>query len=108
MSATARHFTYDAFISYSHSEAAFVRDWLVPNLKASGLTVCVDDASFRPGEPTVTAIEQSILLSRKTILVLSPEYLSSEWCTFESLLVQTLDPGNRVQRIIPLLRLNCH
>jgi hypothetical protein len=80
-----------------------VRDWLVPRLQQADLTVCIDYASFTPGAPSITEIERAVLQSRKTVCILTPEYLQSGWTEFENLLVQTLDPAARQQRLIPLL-----
>ncbi len=65
-------FEYDAFVSYSHRDQAWVRDWLVPTLRGAGLKVCVDYDGFRVGEPIVTAIERAVTTSRKTLVVLTP------------------------------------
>lgn len=56
---------------------------------------------------TVTEIERAIRTSRRTLLVLSPAYLASQWTEFETLLLQTLDPPNQQRRLIPLLRERC-
>src|SRR5260370_356152 len=77
---------YDAFVSYSRLDQTWVRDWLVPHLRRAGLKICIDYECFHPGEPVVCAIERSVQTSRKTLLVLSPSYLNSEWAEFESIL----------------------
>ena len=46
----------------------------------------------------LTEMERCVQRSRKTLLVLTKEYLSSEWCEFENLITQTLDPGARQRR----------
>ena len=95
---------FDVFISYSHQDQKWVREWLVPYLQQAMLKVCVDYESFRPGMPIVQAIEQAVQNSRKTLLVISPDYLKSEWGEFENILVQTLSPAAYSVRLIPLLR----
>jgi hypothetical protein len=74
------------FVSYSHRNSDWVRGWLVPQLKAAGLKVCVDHESFEPGAPSLTEMERAVLQSRKTVMVLTPEYLQSEWAEFENIL----------------------
>jgi TIR domain len=107
LSLGGRRFRYDAFISYSHRNRDWVRSWLVPQLKHAGLKVCIDYEGFEPGAPTLTEIERAVLQSRKTVLVLTPEYLQSEWTELENILVQTLDPAARQRRLIPILLLYC-
>lgn len=97
-------FAYDVFISYSHADRNWVRGELLKQLEASGLRVCIDYRDFRPGAPSVTEMERAVLTSRKTLLVLTPDYVASVWAEFESLMLQTLDPAARQRRIIPLLK----
>jgi hypothetical protein len=86
------------FISYSHRNGDWVRGWLVPQLKNAGLRVCIDHESFAPGAPSLTEMERAVLQSRKTALVLTPEYLQSEWGEFENILAQTHDPAGGGRR----------
>lgn len=108
-SAKQQRFRYDVFISYSHHNREWVHGWLLPQLKGAGLKVCIDHESFEPGAPSVTEIERAVLQSRKTIAVLTPEYLEggSGWTEFENILVQTPDPAARRRRLIPLLFIDC-
>jgi hypothetical protein len=76
-------------------------------LRNAGLTVCIDQESFEPGAPSISEMERAVLQSRKTVLVLSPEYLQSEWAEFENILVQTLDPVAHQRRLIPALFMPC-
>ncbi len=96
-------FDYDVFISYSHYDAAWVQEWLLPRLEAAHFSICMDFRDFRPGAPSITEMERAVLESRKTILILTPAYVTSEWTEFESILVQTLDPAARQRRLIPVL-----
>lgn len=103
----ARRFKYHVFVSYSHRDEAWVTTWLVPRLKRAGLRVCLDSESFAPGASSITEIERAVLESRKTLLVLTPSYLRSQWTEFENVLVQTVDPNARSRRLIPLLVRRC-
>lgn len=101
--ASAHPFRYDVFISYSRKNEAWVQGELLPRLTGQGFSVCIDTECFDLGAPSLTEMERAILTSRKTVLVLTPEYLGSDWTQFERLLLQTLDPINRQRRLIPLL-----
>ncbi len=97
-------YEYDVFISYSHHDRSWVRSELLPRLETAGLKVCIDFRDFRLGAPSVTEMERAATTSRKTVLILSPEYLASDWTAFENIMLQTLDPVNRTLRVIPVLR----
>lgn len=105
--ASSDSFNYDVFISYSHHNAKWVREWLLPPLEAAGITVCIDFRDFEPGAPSLTEMERAVMQSRKTLLVLTPSYIASDWTEFESILAQTLDPAARKRRLLPLLLEHC-
>jgi len=100
-------YCYDAFISYSDCDKEWVRGWLLPQLEKAGLRVCIDFRCFEPGAPILTEMERAVVESRKTLLVLTPNYLASEWAEFENILASTLDPAARQRRVIPLLLRPC-
>jgi tetratricopeptide (TPR) repeat protein len=100
-------YEYDVFISYSTADKAWVRGKLLTRLQNAGLKVCIDFRDFRPGAPTVTEIERLMEASARTLLILTPAYLASQWTEFETLLLQTFDPMNRELRLLPLLKEPC-
>ncbi|NEQ50565.1 MAG: toll/interleukin-1 receptor domain-containing protein [Leptolyngbya sp. SIO3F4] len=100
-------YKYDVFISYSTADKAWVRGELLTRLQNAGLKVCIDFRDFRRGAPTVTEIERLIEASARTLLILTPAYLESQWTEFETLLLQTFDPTNRELRLLPLLKEQC-
>ncbi|XP_002732817.3 toll-like receptor 2 type-1 [Saccoglossus kowalevskii] len=77
--------TYDAFISYNSADQNWVLRNLVPCLESDKyrFNICVDYKNFIPGKFIVDNIMDSIQESRKTILVLSENFVNSEWCYFE-------------------------
>jgi hypothetical protein len=99
--------SYDVFISYSHADATWVREWLQPHLEAAGLRICVDWRDFDIGVPSLENMERAVDHSRHTLLVLTPAWVASEWAAFELLLTQTADPAARRRRLLPLLRQPC-
>jgi len=101
-------YTYDVFISYSHQDKEWVRMELLPRIEAENLHVCIDYKDFKVGAPIVTEIELAILTSRKVLLIITPAYLESNWANFEKLMLQVLDPANREQRLIPVLKSKCN
>jgi len=100
-------FRYDAFISYSHQDGNWVRNVLLARLESEGLRVCIDTRDFEVGVPSLVNIENAVDQSRKTLLVLTPNWLASEWTAFESLLVHSEDPAGRRRRMLPLMVQDC-
>ena len=100
-------FPYDVFISYSHADQDWVWSWLVPRLKAEGLILCTDQESFDIGVLSLVNMENAVLASRHTVLVLTPAYVESQWTLNEQILAQTQDPIGLRQRTLPVLREPC-
>jgi tetratricopeptide (TPR) repeat protein len=98
---------YDVFLSYSHRDNQWVRQDLLPKLEANKLAVLIDFRDFEAGAPTIEEIQRAIDESRKTLLVLTDNYLQSEWTTFERYLLQTDDPTNAKRKLIPVRRGAC-
>jgi len=96
-------FSFDLYLSYSPQETQWAQDWLLPRLEKAGLRVFVDFRDARPGASKIAEIERAVLESSKTLIVLTPAYLKSEWNDFQSILIQHLDPAARQQRLIPLI-----
>ena len=95
------------FISYSHKDADWVRGWLLPRLEDTGLKVCIDFRDFEIGAPSVINMERAVERSRRTLLVLTPNWVESEWANFELLMLQTQDPVGRGRRMLPLMLEDC-
>lgn len=95
-------FLYDVFISHSSADREWVDAWLLPRLEAGGLRVCVDYRDFAAGAARLPSIERAITSSRRTIAVLTPDWLASEWNAFEDILVRSLDPAALRRRLIPV------
>lgn len=76
---------YDAFISYNSSDEMWVMDQLLPNLegKGSSFKLCLHHRDFEPGRYILDNIVSAVYNSRKTVCVVSRNFLSSEWCSLE-------------------------
>ena len=76
---------YDAFVSFCHKDADWVLNTLLPYLEAPqcGFHLCVHDRDFVPGATINKNITTAIKFSRRTILVLTPDFIKSGWCDFE-------------------------
>ncbi len=86
-----QQYVYDAFVAYSTrgSERAWVHTTLREKLENEhGLRLCIHYRDFKLGRAIDECIVEAINKSRKTILVLSPEFLESGWCQFEVRMVK--------------------
>jgi len=100
-------YNFDVFISYSSKDKGWVRGELLARIEAAGLKAFIDFRDFTPGAPSIKECERGVLECRKTLLVLTPNYIASEWAEIENVMAQTLDPANRKLRLIPLLKAPC-
>jgi hypothetical protein len=100
-------FVYDVFISYSRADLPWIQAELLTRLEAAGLKTCLDFRDFEPGTPRPTQVQQAVENSRKMLLILTPDYLKSEWDEFANLMAQTRDPASHERRLIPLLKAPC-
>jgi len=98
---------YDVFISYSSRDREWVRGWLLPRLESAGLRVSIDYRDFELGLPILVNIERAVERSRHVLLVLTPNWIQSQWTDFESLLTSTADPAGRRRKLIPLMLQAC-
>ncbi len=74
---------YDVFISYSHLDLIWVRENLMEFLQGNGYSVCLHEKDWPAGVLITENILLSVKHSRRMIMVLSQNYLSSEWCRVE-------------------------
>lgn len=77
--------TYDVFISYSYKDEDFVLQNLLPVLEQgpNPFKVCIHIRDWIPGEFIATQVTNSVLDSRRTLVVLSESFLESVWGKME-------------------------
>jgi hypothetical protein len=97
-------FRYDAYVSYVDREpdATWVWDQLLPRLERAGLRIAVSGDVERPGVARVVGIERGIQESRRTLVILSRNYLSDGFAHFENVLAQTLGVAEGRYRLVPV------
>ncbi|XP_003738314.1 toll-like receptor Tollo [Galendromus occidentalis] len=78
---------FDAFISYCKKDEPFVAQLLAPELECGGSTapyrLCLRYRDLPMSGYVAEAITEAIECSRRSIVVLSEQFLRSEWCRFE-------------------------
>ncbi len=78
--AIAGKFDFDVFISYSHVDKAWVRCELLTRIEQAGLKAFIDYRDFTRGVPSIKEMERGVVKCRKTLLLLTPDYVQSDWC----------------------------
>ncbi|XP_037385415.1 toll-like receptor 10 [Talpa occidentalis] len=80
-----RNAQFHVFISYSEHDSAWVKHELIPNLeKENGsVLICLHEGNFDPDKSIADNIINCIKKSYKSIFVLSPNFVQSEWCHYE-------------------------
>nr|XP_055071021.1 toll-like receptor 13 [Misgurnus anguillicaudatus] len=81
-----RQYQYDVFVSYSSKDERWVMEKLLPNLEQRGppfLRLCLHSRDFQLGQDIVENITDSIYASRRTLCLISRNYLHSTWCSLE-------------------------
>ncbi|KAK3104074.1 hypothetical protein FSP39_024221 [Pinctada imbricata] len=77
-------YDFDAFISYADEDRSFAFHEMLKNVEEAGnLRICCHNRDFIPGVDIAENITRAIHSSRRTICVMSPNYLNSYWCRFE-------------------------
>lgn len=79
---------YDAFISYNQADYKWVCHTLAPKLEDSGkdgpgFKLCLHQRDFPVGHSIAETIVDTVEKSRHTVLILSQNFLNSEWCMME-------------------------
>ncbi|HUR80578.1 MAG TPA: toll/interleukin-1 receptor domain-containing protein [Thermoanaerobaculia bacterium] len=97
----------DVFISYSHKDGQWVNEVLVPQLQASGVDVLVDAEDFQPGPAALQNMADAVAGAQRTLVVLTPNWVASEWTRYEGLLSAYDDPTGTRGKMIPILRVKC-
>ena len=90
------------FVSYCHRQGDWVRDALVPVLRASGAEVLVDWERLRAGFAVVGEMDATQEKADRHVLALTGDYLASTYCVHEMNRAIRLDPGFTAGKVIPV------
>ena len=99
-------YIFDAFLVYSTNDRLWVHEILTKTLEGEHqLKLCVHYRNFIPGRYIADTIVESIEKSRKTVLILSPNFLRSNWCQYEFKMArQVFVEQGREDMVLILLR----
>ena len=71
------------FISYSSKDYDWVQEFLLPVFNNNNVNYTIHSRDFKPGKAFLDNMADSVYTSRKVILVMSANYLSSGFCKDE-------------------------
>src|SRR6266481_5598890 len=96
----------DFFISYTAADRAWA-EWIGYVLEEQGFTVIIQAWDFRPGSNFVLEMQRAATDADRTIMVLSPDYLKSQFTSPEWAAALTLDPQGLNRKLVPVMVRQC-
>jgi hypothetical protein len=90
------------FISYSHNDKPWVKDYLLTGLEKNGIPCHIDYRDFEIGAASLINMERAVDTCAKTILVYTPNWVASEFTQVEGVMLQTESPMNFNKKMLPL------
>ncbi|BFG80359.1 hypothetical protein PTKU46_83930 [Paraburkholderia terrae] len=96
----------DFFISYTHADKAWA-EWVGYVLEEEGFSVVIQAWDFRPGSNFVLAMQEAADKAERTLMVLSPDYLKSQFTSPEWASAFGRDPQGREMKLLPLMVRDC-
>jgi hypothetical protein len=96
----------DFFISYASEDVRWAR-WAARVLEKHGYRTRYQERDFRPGLNFVHEMDEAIRLARRTLVLISPNYMESRWAALEWHAVLAKDPTHKKRLIIPLRVAQC-
>ena len=96
----------DFFISYTHADRPWAV-WLAWQLEEAGYTTLLDVWDMRPGANFILAMQQATVQAERTLLVLSPDYLSALFPQPEWAAALAHDPTGTQGTLVPVRVREC-
>jgi len=96
----------DFFISYTHADENWA-EWIAYVLEEKGRSVVIQAWDFRPGANFVLEMQRAAELASRTIMVLSPDYLDSQFASSEWAAAFGGDPRGVSRKLVPVMVREC-
>src|SRR5947209_5062107 len=96
----------DFFISYTGKDRAWA-EWIAMQLEEAGYRTIIQAWDFRPGSNFVAEMDDAAKRAHRTMPVLSPAYLASEYAFAEWAVAFRRDPRGLAGRVLPVRIQRC-
>jgi hypothetical protein len=96
----------DFFISYTSADKAWA-EWIGYALEEEGFAVIIQAWDFRPGSNFVLEMDKAASNADRTIMVLSTDYMKSQFTSPEWAAAFTQDPQGRRRQLVPVVVRPC-
>ena len=96
----------DFFISYTSTDRSWA-EWIGYVLEEDGFTVVVQAWDFRPGSDFVLEMQRAATEADRTIMVLSPDYLKSQFTSPEWAVAFAEDSQGLLRKLVPVMVRRC-
>ncbi|XP_037499784.2 toll-like receptor Tollo [Rhipicephalus sanguineus] len=94
---------FDVFVSFSSKDRDFVHENILPVLEAKRISYCTYERNFKGGFLLQDIIRDAVACSRRTLLVLTQNFVMSEWCRWEFRVAHQRALQDKVNRLITVL-----
>lgn len=94
---------FDVFLSFSSKDAGWVHAQLLPGVEALGFSVCTYERNFKGGFLLQDIIRDAVACSRRTLLLLTGNFMESEWCRWEFRLAYQRALSDHINRLVIVL-----
>ncbi len=96
----------DFFISYTGADKAWA-EWIGYVLEEEGFSTVIQAWDFGPGSNFVLEMQKAVSESTRTIMVLSPDYLKSQYAPPEWAGALASDPQGAARKLVPVVVRPC-
>lgn len=96
----------DFFISYTSADKTWA-EWIGYVLEEEGSSAIIQAWDFRPGSNFVLEMQRAATEAKRTIMVLSPDYLKSQFASSEWAAAFAQDPQGLKRSLIPVVVRDC-
>lgn len=93
--------TKDFFISYNKADKEIAK-WIAGTLEENNYTTCIQAWDFKPGNNFILQMQNAVKSCNRTVIVLSQNYLDSEYCQAEWAAAYNCDPTGENKKLIPI------
>ena len=91
----------DFFVSYNKADRAWA-EWIAWQLEADGYTILIQAWDFLPGSNFVLEMQRAAAAAKRTIAVLSPDYLEALFTQPEWAAAFASDPTAVKRQLVPI------